>query len=225
MTNNHRNMAKIVQTRTFVTLLGAGSTQLSQVKQALKCAPTLVAADGGADTGVKADLIPDAVIGDMDSMSEETRQRLPVDRLHRVAEQDTTDFEKCLQRIDAPAVLALGFTGSRLDHSLAACAALSRFPDMTVLLISGDDICFLAPATLKMELPVGSRLSIFPLAPTHGESEGLKYPLNGVELSPTAMVGPSNEVTGAVTLRFPQARPLILLPYEALETALAVLTA
>ena len=99
-----------------VTLLGAGPVYPNDIKEILKIAPGLVAADGGAATALEAGRVPDLVIGDFDSLPHSTGESLPKDRLLHVTEQDSTDFEKCLARITAPLILALGFTGARIDH-------------------------------------------------------------------------------------------------------------
>ncbi len=216
--------ARIVQTRTFLTLLGGGSTQFRHVNQALSLAPILVAADGGANTALAHGKVPDAVIGDLDSIEDKTRAKIPADRIHYIADQDSTDFEKCLARIEARAILALGFTGARLDHTLAACSVLTRFPDTPVILFGEEDICFLAPERLEIDLPKGTVFSIFPMVPVRGKSMGLRYPIDGLELSPIDRVGTSNEVTGPVTLELPGRNTLIMLPHDALEPALAALT-
>ena len=69
------------------------------MNRALALAKTVVAADGGADQAVNHGVIPDAVIGDFDSITNTTRARIPEDRLHPDQDQDTTDFDKCLSQI------------------------------------------------------------------------------------------------------------------------------
>ena len=217
-------MAIIVQARTFLTLLGGAPTSGSDLREALALAPVLVAADGGADTALTAGQMPDAVIGDMDSISPQTRARIAHDRLHHIAEQDSTDFAKCLHRIRAPLILALGFAGGRLDHQLAACTTLVNFPDQTVLLIGEEDICFLCPQSFAIDLPVGTRFSLFPMGPVKGQSRGLKYPIDGLTLSPATRVGTSNEVTGPVQLRFERREMLVLVPRFCLDAVVAALS-
>lgn len=224
MGTNRMMTSPIVQTRTFLTLLGGGPTHFCHLNQALTLAPILVAADGGADTALAMERIPEAVIGDFDSISENARETIPSERLFPVREQDSTDFEKCLQRVEAAAVLALGFVGARLDHTMAACAVLTRFPNTPVILVGEEDICFLAPPNLEIDLPHGTVFSIFPLAPTSGRSEGLLYPIEGLELSPVGRVGTSNEVTGPVRLEIDQRHCLLMVPCTHLETVLGALT-
>ena len=221
---NHTNMAIIVRNRTFLTLLGGAPTQLKHVNQALSIAPTLVAADGGADTALQAGLTPEAVIGDMDSISPEARAQLPAESQHHIAEQDSTDFAKCLRSIEAQAILAVGFAGGRLDHQLAACTTLVNFPDKVVVLLTEEDICFLAPLRLQLDLSAGTRVSLYPMAPVQGRSTGLVYPIDGLTLSPATRVGTSNEAEGPVTLEFDDRSMLVILPLSELPVVLKELT-
>ncbi|WP_299301985.1 thiamine diphosphokinase [uncultured Litoreibacter sp.] len=214
----------IVQTHTFLTLLGGGSTHFSHVKQALKIAPILVAADGGADTALAAGHMPDAVIGDMDSISDAARAQIDENHLHYIAEQDSTDFDKCLRSIEAPAILALGFSGGRLDHQLAACTSLVKFPDKRVVMLSEEDLCFLSPQELALDLPTGTRFSLYPMAELRGAGTGLRYPIDGQTMSPSTFVGTSNEVTGPVRLRFESRAMLVILPRDCLDVVLAAIT-
>ncbi|MCY4179205.1 MAG: thiamine diphosphokinase [Litoreibacter sp.] len=214
-------MAIIVHTPTFLTLLGGAPTHFSHVKQALTLAPILVAADGGATLAVANGIIPDAVIGDLDSLTQAARAAIPAARIHHIAEQDSTDFDKCLDRIEARAILALGFSGGRLDHQLAACSSLVKFTDKTVFLISEEDVCFVCPSQLDLDLPEGTRFSIYPMSEMRGTSAGLAYPIDGLTLSPTGIVGTSNAVTGPVSLKVAQGEALVIVPRDCLEAVLA----
>lgn len=208
-----------------ITILGGGATSPDMVSRALALAPTLVAADGGADNALAAGHMPEAVIGDFDSISAEARAAIPRDRQHPVAEQDSTDFEKCLRAVEAPLLLGVGFLGPRFDHALAALNTLARYPNRPCILLSERDICFLAPAALALDLPVGSRLSLFPLGPVSGASEGLRWPIDGIAFAPGGRIGTSNEVTGPVRLRLDRPAMAVILPERALETVVAALRA
>lgn len=205
-------MAQIVHTPLFLTLLGGGPTHFCHVKQSLSVAPILVCADGGADLAVANDLRPVAVIGDMDSLSAAGWAALDPACIHPIAEQDSTDFEKCLRSVTAPAILAHGFMGGRLDHELAACTALVRHPEQRCILIGEEDLCFLAPAQFEIDLPLGTRFSLYPMGEVTGRSLGLKYPIDGLVMSPATRVGTSNEVTGPVRLDFETRAMLVILP-------------
>lgn len=168
-------------------------------------------------------LLPEAVIGDLDSISAAARAALSPDRLHLIAEQDTTDFEKCLTRIDAPLILGLGFGGPRLDHWLAVANALVRHPDLPCVILGGADIAFAAPPRISLPLAPGTRVSLFPLAPVTGRSVGLRWPIEGLHLAPDGRIGTSNEALGPVHLEFDAAGMLVILPRATLSLITAVL--
>lgn len=199
-----------VQSRRPVTLVGGGPVPPEMLVWALRDSGALVAADGGAGTALDMGYRPDAVIGDMDSITEVARTAL-ADRLFRVDEQDSTDFEKCLTRIDARMVIALGFLGARLDHTLAALSAAVRLGRRCLFLGPGD-CAFAAPREIALDLPVGTRLSLFPLAPVTGRSRGLHWPIEGIEFAPAGPLGTSNRVVGPVQLRFDGPGMVIFLP-------------
>ena len=176
----------IVESETGVTLAGGAPFSGRERARARRFAPVLVAADGGADRLLRLGAEPQAVIGDFDSISPQAKERL-AGRLFPISEQVTTDFDKALRSITAPFVLGLGFAGARADHGLAVLNALVRHPDRRCLILSGSDVSFLAPTTLRLRLPVGSRLSLFPMGPVRGQSRGLRWP---IEDSPTIMRSP-----------------------------------
>ncbi|MES2434414.1 MAG: thiamine diphosphokinase [Pseudomonadota bacterium] len=213
-------MQVIVDSLQGVTLAGGGPFGKAQLTRAMRFAPRIVGADGGADRLLALGVEPEAVVGDMDSISDSARARL-AGRLFPIAEQITTDFDKALRSIRAPFVLGIGFAGARLDHGLAVLNALVRAPDQRCLVISPQDVIFLAPLAMRLNLPFGSRLSLFPMAAVTGESEGLRWPLQGLDFAPDAMIGTSNEVSGPVELRFSAQKMLVILPIKSLAAALS----
>ncbi|MBK1635211.1 thiamine diphosphokinase [Rhodovulum adriaticum] len=216
---------QILQSSASVTLLGGGEVSDAQLARALAHAPVVAAADGGADSALARGHVPQAVIGDFDSISSAARAAIPPDRQHVVAEQESTDFEKCLRAITAPLVLGLGFLGPRIDHQLAALNTLVRFPDRRCILLGDEDLCFACPPDLALDLPVGTRLSLFPMAGLQGHSTGLHWPIEGLDFAPDGRVGTSNRVAGPVRLRMARAGMLVILPQQQLDAAIAGLMA
>lgn len=204
-------MTPVLRARRGVTLIGGGAVTGDEVARALALAPEVMAADGGADQALAHGLMPAAVVGDFDSISDEARAAIAPERLYPVAEQDSTDFEKCLQRVDAPFVIALGFSGRRLDHTLAALSVLMRRPGPPCVMLAEAEAIFPAPTELTLNLPPGTRLSLFPMGRARGISEGLRWPIDGLEFTPSGRVGTSNEVTGPVRLNL-DGPMLVLLP-------------
>jgi len=214
----------IVESLEPVTLVGGGPVAARSLRAALARAPRLVAADGGADRLLRAGLMPEAVIGDFDSISAEARAAIPLARQHPIAEQESTDFDKALRHIRAPLVLGLGFWGARMDHGLAALSVLARYPDRACLLLAETCLAFLAPLRLTLQLRPGDRLSLFPLGPVRGQSAGLRWPIAGIDFAPDGRIGTSNEVTERrVTLAFDAPRMLVILPRARLDAAVSAL--
>jgi len=173
---------------------------------------------------IKAGLMPTAVIGDFDSLGAEAMARIPANRLHRIDEQDCTDFDKALRHILTPLVLAVGFTGARLDHELAVYNALVRLADRPAVVIGEHDICFHAPATLRLDLPAGTRVSLFPMTKVTGQSTGLRWPIGGLGFAPDGRVGTSNAATGdPVTLTMDGPGMLVILPRLMLRAVIPAL--
>jgi thiamine pyrophosphokinase len=214
----------IVQSTRGVTLAGGGPFPARDLALALKRAPVPVAADGGADRLLQLGVTPQAVIGDMDSISPAARQAIPAAHQHLVAEQVTTDFDKALRLIEAPLVLALGFAGARLDHGLAAFATLIARAERRCLLIGPKDFAFAAPPALALDLVPGDPFSLFPMAPVRGQSAGLEWPIAGIGFAPDGMIGTSNRVVARrVTLEFDRPGMLVILPRRRLDAAIRAL--
>ena len=213
-------MQVIVDSLQGVTLAGGGPFGKAQLTRALRFAPRIVGADGGADRLLALGVEPEAVIGDFDSISAVAQARL-AGRLFPIAEQMTTDFDKALRSIRAPFVLGIGFAGARLDHGLAVLNALVRQPAQRCLVLSPQDVIFLAPLQMRLTLPLSSRFSLFPMAEVTGESQGLRWPLQGLDFAPDQMIGTSNEVSGPVELRFSAQKMLVILPIKSLAAALS----
>lgn len=216
--------AAIVQSQEIITLLGASKVSKAVLDESITLAPRLVAADGAAVQALAHGLMPDAVIGDFDSLPDDVRANIPAERLHRVAEQDSTDFDKALRHIVAPLVLAVGFTGQRLDHELAVYNALVRNAGRRAIVVGEYDICFHLGADLHLELPVGSRVSLFPMADVRCVSTGLRWATDGIAFSPSGRVGTSNTVVDSpVMLRPGGPGMLVILPRAQLRPAIRAL--
>ncbi|MEL6313490.1 MAG: hypothetical protein AAFQ60_05505 [Pseudomonadota bacterium] len=112
----------IVSKNEPITLIGGGQVDKTDLSLALGHATTLVAADGGADRALSFGFTPQAVIGDFDSVTEDALEQIAPENQHRIAEQDSTDFEKALRAIDAPLVIGL---------VLQARASITNWPRLT----------------------------------------------------------------------------------------------
>lgn len=193
------------------------------IAAAMRHAPRLVAADGGADALLAAGLVPDLVVGDLDSISAQARAAF-ADRILHVVEQDSTDFEKALRASPAPLTIAVGFLGARIDHALACLSALAR-DGAPCILLSEADCVFMAVAELRLDLTPGTRVSFWPMGPVTGRSSGLRWPIDGIAMAPAGRVGTSNMAEGPVRATLDGGPVAVILPASALPAALAALAA
>lgn len=204
-----------------VTLVGGAPYSNEDLKVALARAPRLVCADGGADD--LTELIPDAIIGDLDSLTDVDLWRARLgQRLIRVEEQNSTDLEKCLRMVEAPFFVAVGFVAGRVDHLLAALHAIIGDPRL-VIMIGEEDIQISAGTDFSMQAQSGDRISFFPMRRVRAISgQGLHWPLDGLKLEAGGKIATSNEALGGVvSARFDRPGVVVSLPRDRLDQALA----
>src|SRR5690606_26319392 len=82
-------------------IVGGGAVEIALLREIAAKVAGLVGADSGADRIIEAGLVPDAVIGDLDSVAD--LAALPqATRVAEIADQNSTDFEKALSATQAP---------------------------------------------------------------------------------------------------------------------------
>lgn len=178
----------------LLVIVGGGAVDVPLLQRLAAEGARLVGADSGGDAIMAAGLVPDAIIGDLDSISDP--EGWPeATRVVRIAEQITTDFEKCLYSTQAPVTIALGMTGRRFDHTLSAISAATRFArERRIILSDEHDVALAVSGAFAFRLPRGERVSVYPLAPIDFvRSEGLLYPLDGLHLEQGGLIGTSNQ--------------------------------
>ena len=165
-------------------------------------AELILCADGGANTAQCYGYAPDYIVGDLDSVSRQSKADLAADRLVLIdPEGDVgTDGQKVLNHAVALGVteaVLLGFTGRRTDHLLGNLSLLKTFADRLALRLV-DDHCDirLINRCIRFRAAIGQKISLCPL---HGaaegiETRGLKWPLRAESLVPGVRDGISNEV-------------------------------
>lgn len=207
---------------TGITLLGGGELAPGQLERALAAAPDLLAVDGGADHALAAGVMPKWVSGDFDSISAHARQTIDPARLFHTPDQDQTDFDKAVSLTEAPLVMAVGFTGARLDHTMAGMSTLLRNPHRRLVMDAGVDLCFLAPPRLRLDLAEGVRFSLYPMGRLECDSSGLVWATRGLVFDPAGRLGTSNAVSaGPVELRPSAPLMLVMVPVVQMASVLA----
>lgn len=182
----------------------------------------MVCADGGADTALSAGLTVEAVIGDMDSASAAAKTAYGA-VLHPIAEQNSTDFDKCLRNIEAPAILGVGFLGDRVDHTLAVLHVLQKYR-RPIVLLGADDLVFMVPDQVRFDAVLGQRVSLMPVTDSIVTSRGLKWEVTDAPMSMRDFIGSSNEATAQVVEVRATPGMAVIMPPEALGSVWAELT-
>ena len=186
----------------LLIIVGGGTVDFDLLRELYASGGHLVGADGGADQIVAAGLKPELIVGDFDSL-QNPHAWLGKTRLMQISEQLTTDFEKALYSTRAPVTVALGMTGRRFDHTLAALDAVTRHASKRmVVMVDEEDVALALTEKFSFTVAAGERVSIHPLLPVKfWRSDGLKYPLDAITLAPGVRTGTSNEaLTGPFTI-------------------------
>lgn len=172
----------------------------------LRAQDFVVAVDGGLWFVTALGLVPDVLIGDLDSVTADDLARLTGlgVRIERYpVEKDETDLELALRFVAEQGlgvVRILGGLGGRLDQTLGNVFLLldERWSGLDVRLDDGVDEVWLIRGEAEVEGRAGDVVSLLPLlGPAHGvRTEGLAYPLRGEVLYPQRTRGISNRLLG-----------------------------
>jgi thiamine pyrophosphokinase len=166
-------------------------------------ADIICCADGGANRAHERGLVPDFIVGDLDSILPETRAAfLQAQYIHR-HDQNATDLEKTLQFAVEQGVqraLLVGITGLRFDHQICNLNIAEKFCSLMEIELH-DDFgigVFLnakqQEAIMSFETFIGQQISLFAFRRAEGiVTEGLKYPLQDEALEWAVRDGLSNE--------------------------------
>jgi thiamine pyrophosphokinase len=192
--------------QTPVAIVGGGYVDAEVLQDMARRGVALIGADGGGDVIGAAGLTPEAIIGDLDSLEDPAAWRSRTQVLP-VTEQITTDFEKCVYSTKAPVTIALGMTGKRFDHTMAALHVVMRYAGArAIILVDEHDIALGVRGAFDFTAIAGERVSMHPLEPVRfARSSGLRYPLDGLTLAPGVLTGVSNEGTGGTFAAEPAA--------------------
>lgn len=165
----------------------------------LKKAERIICCDGSAEPLLKAGMVPDAIVGDLDTLPAGIAERFS-DRIYQSKEQETNDLTKAVNWCAGKGykdLVILGATGKREDHTIGNISLLAEYVKETSVIMVTDTgifIPFIKSATVST-LP-GQQVSVFSVDPgTEITSEGLKYPLKDLRLT-NWWVATLNEAVG-----------------------------
>ncbi|MBE0669698.1 MAG: thiamine diphosphokinase [Anaerolineales bacterium] len=177
---------------------------LEKARALLRPDDFILCADGGTRHALALGLIPNVIIGDLDSMTFDLRPLTEkgTQVMQHSRDKNETDLELAIDHavsLDPDQILILAALGGRIDQTLANIALLSNSQLLTgnIKLSDGVEEIFFCRDQAKVE---GRSGDIVSLIPWQGDvtgvfTENLKWHLHYETLYPDKTRGISNEMT------------------------------
>lgn len=162
-------------------------------------AELIICADGGANSARSLGVQPDYVVGDLDSITEESKAKIPAEKLIHKPSQYATDLEKALDLAlekGATSIALLGATKDRLDHQITNLNIVQKYADkVPITIIDDTGFGLFVNDSWEHESEIGQQISLTAFQKTEGiTTQGLKYPLENTTMEWGINNGQSNEV-------------------------------
>jgi thiamine pyrophosphokinase len=180
-------------------------------------AEVIVCCDGSAENLVRYGLVPDAIVGDMDSLSDDLKNRF-ADRIYIDSGQETNDLTKTVlwcHESGYDDLVIIGAGGKREDHSIGNISLLVEYAKTVKVKMVTDSGIFIPFITnCRIESLKGQQVSVFSICPaTEITSTGLLYPLNNRKLN-NWWEGTLNEAAGdSIEFKFSGGPILVFLKF------------
>jgi thiamine pyrophosphokinase len=212
-----------------ITFIGGEGPDNESLGKIATGADMLVAADSGLVLCEDAGLVPDWILGDMDSLVCEANQvgrddlarleKYPPERVLRFpVDKDFTDTELTLNFLSEKGcdeIWIVGGGGGRLDHLFAVRSIFDRDTPPDRWFPGKEEIrCLKEGRVLGAMLTPGSTVSVFPLGsgPWEAKSSGLKWPLDGLDWERGSAWISNIAVEGPFEIRAVRGRLMIIMP-------------
>jgi len=170
--------------RHAVILANGTPPSAETLRRALARSELFLCADGGANAARALGAQPDAIVGDLDSVTPETLAHFTGIPRARDADPNRTDSEKAidyaLSRGSFHEITLLGASSGRLDHVVGHIGLLRKYLGRVRLVMENEsERAYAAQGDVKLESPPGSVVSFFAVgAPVqHVTTENLRFPL------------------------------------------------
>lgn len=141
----------------------------------------VVCCDGAADSYIATGALPDAIVGDGDSISAYNKEKYP-HLLHFVAEQESNDQTKSVRFLleqGKRKIAIVGATGKREDHTIGNISLLIEYMRKGVEVYSFTNHGVFIPCNgaSTHKCHKGQQVSIFSITAKELSAEGLLYPI------------------------------------------------
>lgn len=140
-----------------------------------------VCCDGAANHFISLGKIPDAIVGDCDSVSEENKGKY-ADILFPDTEQESNDLTKSVRFLverGKTDITIVGGTGMREDHTIGNISLLAEYVLVAnVKMITNSGVLTPINSNTKLKSFKGEQVSIFSIDQEPITTIGLKYPIH-----------------------------------------------
>jgi thiamine pyrophosphokinase len=167
----------------------------------------VICADGGLEKVKNYGMIPDIIIGDLDSTAPDVlkqyEKNIPVEKFP--SEKDLTDMELAVEFAVSKgyrSIALTGATGTRLDHTLGNIMLMEKYykDGVNIIIIDNNNEMKIISdnAEFSIEYREGYYVSIIPITENIQGLylEGFKYPLNNVNVQRGSTLCISNQIKG-----------------------------
>jgi len=161
----------------------------------------IICADGGYDIARQLNIVPDYIIGDLDSLIKNP-DRLNIKIIKAPSMKDETDTVLCINHAlseKCSDIYILGGTGNRLDHTYAVLQTLKYISEngsKGYFINDSETVLYLKNNSIGIDGKC-KYISVFSYSErsTGVDLKGFKYPLDNAELTNEFPLGISNELS------------------------------
>ncbi len=187
-----------------IVILVNGTVDSPQLhKNILSQSDVIICADGGANHAKRLDVIPDYVIGDMDSVEPKLLQQLQENQTTQVIideDQNKTDFELAIElaiSLNPESIIILGAIGDNMDHTLANILSLKNIPaHIQASIVDANNAINLVTDEIEINGKQDEIVSVIALTEITGLTyNGLKWPMTNADV-PFGWLGIRNRMLG-----------------------------
>jgi len=152
----------------------------------LKNAKRIICCDGSAQNLILAGMLPEAIVGDLDSLNDDLANRFS-DRIFPDESQETNDLTKAVSwccKMGYKDIVIVGATGKREDHTIGNISLLAEYIKyLNVIMVTDTGILRSFLESSQISSFPGQQVSIFSIDPeTEVTSHGLRYPLTRTKI-------------------------------------------
>lgn len=167
----------------------------------------VICADGGLEKAENLELIPNIIIGDLDSVNEMVLKKyldMNIELIKYPAEKNYTDMELAIEHAIEKGfndIILIGATGSRLDHTTANIMMIEKYYNkgVHIKIIDNNNCVQIVSKNMEIYNKKDYFVSIVPITDSIEDIslQGFKFPLNKVDVKRGSTLCISNQITSA----------------------------